>query len=539
VSGREPVVWWLARALVAAASLAVLYVGIRYGTFAASDHDPYGYVSQADAMARGTLQIDQRFARVLSWPDVALTFCPPGWRPAATDGFIAPIYPAGLPVVMAAAQSLFGRTAVFYAVPILGALAVWATGLIGARIHTPLAGVAAAFLLASSPAFLYQVVQPVSDVAAACWWTVSLALAVRRTFAASVGAGVAAAMAILTRPNLVVLAAAPAAFLGWPDAFSSSQDRSDAVRRTLGFAAGVLPGCLAVLFLNQHHHGSPFASGYWQQSELFSWAHAAPNLDRYPRWLLQTQTPFIFLGLIGPLVARARETVPRAALLLWTFAALVVVSYLFYAPFGRDQWSYLRFLLPAYPPLLILSVMVCAAGLARVRLPAAVRSMMLVLICIGLTAWQTREAIRLGALRVQAAERRYVDVGTHIAGALPPNAIFFAGEQSGSIRYYSERPTVRYDLLEPHRLDFAVAELSAHGYRPYIALEEGEEPTFRERFGPYSELARLDWPPAVQRSASIRVRIYDPADRARFMAGEAIGTADVDLTKKPILTRKN
>ena len=74
--------------------------------------------------------------------------------------------------------------------------------------------------------------------------------------------------------------------------------------------------------------------------------------------------------------------------------------------------------------------------------------------------------------------------------------------------------------------------------RPFIALEEAEEALFRDRFGRWSEIARLDWPPAVARAEPIRVRIYDPADRARFLAGEAIATGDVGLVGKPTLTRK-
>ena len=43
---------WAAAVLVVLAALAVGVVGIRHGTFAAADSDPYGYVSEADLMAR-------------------------------------------------------------------------------------------------------------------------------------------------------------------------------------------------------------------------------------------------------------------------------------------------------------------------------------------------------------------------------------------------------------------------------------------------------------------------------------------------------
>ena len=75
----------------------------------------------------------------------------------------------------------------------------------GAVLHGPLTGVVAALLLATSPIFLYQLLQPVSDVPAAAWWTLSLFLLTRAQRAAALGAGIAASMAVLTRPNLAPL----------------------------------------------------------------------------------------------------------------------------------------------------------------------------------------------------------------------------------------------------------------------------------------------------------------------------------------------
>jgi len=527
---------WSRRAslgVAALASVAVVYAGIHYGTFAAADNDPYGYVSEADAMANGTLRVDQQFARTFDWPHAELTFSPPGWRPAPVRGFIVPVYPSGLPMLMAAVQRIGGRRASYYVVPVLGALTVWLTALLGRRFHTPLTAAISALLVASSPVFLYQIVQPVSDVPAAFWWLLALTLAFHRTRAASFAAGLAASMAVLTRPNLVPLAVVPAAYLAWPALTRSTTGREGAIRSAMAFAVATVPGCLAVAVLNQHLHGSPFESGYWQQSELFAWSHVGPNLDRYPRWLLEAQTPFICIGLFAPVIVRR-----DGAWLLWTFAVAVIVSYLFYAPFGRDESGYLRFLLPAFPPLLILSVAACVDGLARTRLRSTGAAALTAIACAALAGWEGREALRRGAFTLRIAERRYVDVGNYIGRMMPSNAIFFAAAQSGSIRYYSNRLTVRFDLLEPHRLDYAVAALEQQSFHTYIALEEDEEAQFRDRFGAFNELGHLDWPPVAERSEPVRVKIYDPADRRRFLAGEALGTADIDLTKKPKLTRK-
>ena len=49
-----------------------------------------------------------------------------------------------------------------------------------------------------------------------------------------------------------------------------------------------------------------------------------------------------------------------------------------------------------------------------------------------------------------------------------------AAQHSGSITYYSGRPTLRWDLLDAASLDRAIASLRRAGYEPYVVLD-GEE----------------------------------------------------------------
>src|SRR5262245_55961514 len=97
-------------------------------------------------------------------------------------------------------------------------------------------------------------------------------------------------MAILTRPNPVVFAAIVGVFAAW----------QGGIKRLAWFALGVIPGCLAVAFINDRLFGSPLESGYGALSALYARTNILPNLDRYPRWLVQTHTPFIVLGLFAP-----------------------------------------------------------------------------------------------------------------------------------------------------------------------------------------------------------------------------------------------
>ena len=359
----------LAQAVIAVAAIGGMAVGVLYGTFAAADTDPYGYLSQAEALARGSFRIDQRSLQDVPWPNAEATFSPPGWRPATVHGFIVPIYSPGLPLVMAALQRVFGRQGVFYAVPILGALAVWAIGRLGMIVHGRFVGASSAVLLATSPTFLRHVVQPVSDVPTMAWWTVSLALASAGGRAAAFGAGAAASMAILTRPNLVPLAMIAGTLVLLPRADDAKRRHSGMVRLLL-LVGGVVPGCVAIGVVNWLSNGSPLLSGYGSLGYLYSFANVAANLVRYPRWLWEQETPFIYLALLAPIAVRwpgahagPLRSDHMSALLIFALATLLL--YLPYSVFGRTEWDYLRFILPGIPALIVLSMAVTVDIAAR------------------------------------------------------------------------------------------------------------------------------------------------------------------------------
>src|SRR5262249_26988624 len=161
---------------------------------------------------------------------------------------------------------------------------------------------------AVSPIFLVQLVQPMSDVPAAAWWLLTVVLIVGRPNgrAQAFGSGFAASMGVLTRPNLLPLALVAAGYLAWAPAVDErlAGDAPRYRRRAiLGFVAGLAPGLIVLGLLQRSMYGSPFATGYGSLGGMFSLAHVAPNLQRYPRWLVDTQTPLIVLALVAPWLA--------------------------------------------------------------------------------------------------------------------------------------------------------------------------------------------------------------------------------------------
>jgi hypothetical protein len=525
-----------------ALAIAVFVIGVREGTFSAADTDPYGYVSQADLMTRGTLRVDQRFAATMPWPDAQWAFAPHGYVPSTDGTAIVPTYPIGLPMVMALVQRLSNqRDAVYFVVPVLGALTVLLTGWLGQRLHSAAAGVMSAILLASSPSFLNQVVQPVSDVPATVWWTASAVLALGSTVSGAFAGGLAASLAIVTRPNLVLLAPAFGALFVWNVVRADAGERRVAIWRLIAYAAGGIPGCLIVAAVHTMLYGSPLQTGYGPLEGIYSLANVLPNLDRYPRWLLQTQTPLIFLGVLAPIVVRHRDRDPRTIAGMWTlfaWSSVVLISYFVYAPWGWDDWGYLRFLLPAYPAMIVLSVMTLLEWLPRVI--ARSRQVMLAASAIvALVAiFQATEAVRRGAFALQEIERRYVDVGRYVRSVLPTEAAIVGSLHAGSVRYYSDRLTINFDRLPVRELDPAIRTLRSRGYRMFIVLEKGEEPSFRTRFAAHSVVGQLDWPPAHKTYEGVEVLIYDVEDRQPYLGGQPVITNDIGMTRPRVSTQK-
>src|SRR5207244_3527061 len=143
--------------------------------------------------------------------------------------------------------------------------------------------------------------------------------------------------------------------------------------------------------------------------------HVAPNAARYSRWLLETHTPFLLLALAAPWVIGRGRGDRRLALVSLAGCALIVATYLAYTVF--DDWWYTRFLVPAVPILLVLSVAVVLeltawlppSGGRRLRAPAAV------ILCLVLGPWYLHVARARHAFDLQALESRFGIAGRYAA----------------------------------------------------------------------------------------------------------------------------
>jgi hypothetical protein len=311
----------------------------------------------------------------------------------------------------------------------------------------------------------------------------------------------AAAAAILTRPNLAVLALPVLLLVALRET-----SRRGRVVRGLAFTLALLPGPIAVAAINNHLFQSPLASGYGTFSTIYAGRYFTANVMGYSAWLLETQTPFILLALAAPALLRTRgdEDARRLAVAGLGFALVVLVSYLWYTPF--DHWTYLRFLLPAYP--MTLAAAAAAFGIMAPRAPRR-RVLTFAAMAAGLVIWGLWHGQT--AFRVRTEESRYLTAG-RFAAALPDNAVILANQHSGSLRYYGNRLTLRFEWLDPDMYAPALDYLDALDRPVYAVLDDWEREVFRSRYARVADVSWLDRPPLLVASK----RVYFYAVRAGY-----------------------
>lgn len=485
------------------AAMAVLLTGIVYGTKAAGGSDVYGYVSQATLWLKGTLVLRQDFIASIPWPNAAWSFSPLGYRPADFEHTIMPTYAPGTALLMALMQAIVGHCGPYLVGPMCGAALVILTYRLGVRVSDPVVGVVAACCIATSPTVIFMANWPMSDVPTAAFWTASLVAATRGGLAFALLSGAASGIAVTIRPNLAPLTAVPAVWL-----FLQSGAWRRRARDLVAFAVACAPFVLFVAWLFNRLYGSPLRSGYGDLSDLYAWSNAPRNVVLYAGWFLETQGPLVLLAFAAPVTLLwTRGEQRRLRGLLIAFALLLVAMYLVYAPF--DFWTYLRFLLPAFPVAFIL-----AADLVNVvsaRFGPVVRAVALLLFAVGTAGYGASQADGRNVLALGESEQKFADVGQYVARALPENAIVFAQQHGGNVRFYGNRLTLRFDILDPDWLDRSLVHLREAGYVPYVLLEKWELPQFRERFAGQRALALLDRQPMAVTLDGV-VRLYSTGE---------------------------
>ena len=482
-AGLDAHVRWVATAIATLAAGTAL----AFNSFSATGSDASGYLSEAEMLLDGTLERHEPLASIAKWADGEATLAPLGWR-ATEHGQQVPTYAIGLPLLLAPLHAAGGAPAASSLIPLTLGLAIVVIAALAHRVAGYTAAIVAAVWLATSPVALVESMQVMSDVPVTaawmlCWWL----LFGKRTAAA----GVVAAVAVLIRPNIAPVAAIPALYI----LVTRAAFRPARVR-VAAFAVPVAIAGAVTAYLQWRWFGSPLRSGYGAANEIYVWANVAPNISSYGRWLLDTHGPWMLAAPLA-LFLRSRELV-----FLFAFAAVTIAAYLPYAQF--DVWTYLRFLLPALAVAMVAAAALVAAALARV--PAAWRVTLLAAVVVAIAGTNIAAAKRYDVFRFADRHVRARVVGERLAALLPVNAAIVSGEQSGSMRYYTRRTIVRWDLMDEAAMRDALEWLTLNGYQVWVVLDDWEEELFRRRL-PTLAAITLDYEPVVESRSGVGIRM--------------------------------
>lgn len=450
-----------AAAVVWLAFAAYAVMLLRNASHAVGGSDSSGYVNAARLLASGRVSTPILPADLLLIPaSLDHVFLPLAFVPGPQPRMMTPFYSVGFPLHIAGLSAAIGwENGPYLASPILALGCVLLIFLTGRELGLPREyALGGAALLALCAVFLFQALQPMSDVAATFWSLAAVlaALRARRSPNWSIAAGAAFGMTVLIRPTNALLL--PALLFALP-----------ARGKSLGlFAAAGIPMAIVFGLYNEAAYGHPLRTG-WAASEIFggfAWGHFRSRLLDYSLQLSALLTPLV------PLAWLAVSTLPRvkwrdrAMLLTWFGAYLIFHS--FYAVYGT--WWYTRFLLPGIPALILAFLLVVREGEKRWSLRPEIVAVLLV----SVIGWAWLRTDRLGVLGADEGQAVIPRSCAWAAARMPAKAAVVSMELSGAVRYYTGRQPVRWDWATPETFPELRALVESAGYRWYALLVRHE-----------------------------------------------------------------
>jgi hypothetical protein len=287
-------------------------------------------------------------------------------------------YPLGYPALCALAYKTGGPSAVFLVNPILAALAVLGTFLLGRAMMGAFAGALAAILLATNPLHAYFGLSALSHSGSICFAVWGMYFLWRWTQsggawnAALTGAVSAYACTVRYTDGLLILPIAGMAMWRLFAGDAPEDQRRSARKKIVGeFGVMTVAAVLVVTPLLVHHwkaFGAPWRTGYslCGESTGFGWRFFRENW-----WLMLTRMDtggliLLFpLGLVGLAYLATHDSQRGLLLGLWAVPGLLLYSAYYWAPAGEGP-GYVRFFVSVFPPLILSALAVlCYAVRAR------------------------------------------------------------------------------------------------------------------------------------------------------------------------------
>jgi hypothetical protein len=231
------------------------------------------------------------------------------------------------------------------------------------------------------------------------------------------------------------------------------------------------------MVVNLTLYGSVARSGYGRASNIFeiSGERMMANISNFARWMTYSHTRIFWLAWPFALFVLRRQ---KFAWQISLIAAAAAAPYLFYFVF--DDWEVPRFLLPAIVLILVLT----ARSLATIVKALPAISVIALVLALACAVASHRFLSREGVYRLREFESKYAAAGEWVKAHTPERSVVLAALHSGSVRFYGNRETVRWDQIPGGMLSPSLRNLEAAGRELYLLLDTSanEPDLFDERF---------------------------------------------------------
>jgi hypothetical protein len=207
-------------------------------------------------------------------------------------------------------------------------------------------------------------------------------------------------------------------------------------------------------------------------TQSFGLKYAPLSLKAYANYLPLELTPLIFLllGLLIPTLWRRHFT---AFLLSASWILAFFIFYTFYQ-FTHETWWYMRFLLPAFPAIIFVIVLVLQE--LFLKLKNIEKILLSIFLSCGALVWFFCANLVLGSLQYGKSGQSciHVEAANWSKDNLPNDSIIFSLELSGVFLHYTNFPIVRYDVAEKGDLEKIKKAVIAKKRPIYWAVEPYE-----------------------------------------------------------------
>jgi len=436
-----------------------------------SDAYAYGSLAKNLSQLKVTEPVKELAEFNLSQDYIGL-FLPLAHFPGHEPGTMSNVVSIGLPLQMVAMASIFGwDIGPFLIGPLSATLSILLIYLIGLEFGlSRKLSAAGGVLLGIFPITVQHGLILMSDVPAMLWSmvTVFAALRSRKNPHWAIAAGFAFGVSILIRP--------PNALLLFPVFFALPIS----IKSLMRFGLGGIPTAVLFFSYNWAAFGSPFEVGYSATGVYDHFKFNLPlfttHLSQFIYWISIQMSPVALFSWGATAVNRSVQWRDRALIISW-FAGFYLFYCLYTLEYDYDgHQDFTRFLLPGIPAV-VLGFLLTIRYISDLFIASidnghkrAISKFVAPLLLLPVLATSASQIHRNNIYNLGRGVEEHKKAALWAGNIIPQKSLVASSEYSGTVKYYIDRPTLRYDSVTPELWGVIKDRIKGKGYQLYALL---------------------------------------------------------------------